>query len=185
MRKVATPAVRGLVVLAALVAAVLVFSPAAMAQGCVDDILDDWTNDRLGETVYPLECYDRAITEMPRDLYFYSNAPDAIMEAKAAAFRGDDRFPSSSAGEAGEGSEEPDGSAAPGSSMGGGDDGGVISDVLNLGPSAADDVPLPLLVLALLALLLMGAGAAGLVSRHLQARKATVEGPPSDPPPAV
>ncbi len=81
MRKVATPTLRGLVVLLAVMAVALAVSPAAMA-GCVDDILDDWSSKTLGETLYPLECYDRALKEMPRDLFYYSNAPDAIQRGE-------------------------------------------------------------------------------------------------------
>ena len=40
-----------------------------------------------------------------------------------------------------------------------------------LGPENSDSLPLPLLILAGLALLLIAAGAAGIVSRRLRARK--------------
>ncbi len=175
MPKAATSTARALLAILAIVAATLVFAPSALAKGCVDDMLDDWSADGRVDEKYALECYDRTLAEMPRDLFYYSNAPDAIREAKDARLR---RFP-----QGGPSDGDGDGSAAGGPA--GGDGGGPLADLLNLGPSAADDLPLPLLILGLVALLLMGAGAAGLVSRHLQGRRVPAAGPPDDPPGAV
>jgi len=46
---------------------------------------------------------------------------------------------------------------------------GGVADQLN--PSSADSLPVPLLVLGGLAILLVAAGAAGLVAKRIQARK--------------
>jgi len=45
------------------------------------------------------------------------------------------------------------------------------SAIDKLGPTNSDSIPLPLLILAGLALVMVAAGAAGLVSRQLKARK--------------
>ncbi len=68
-----------------------------------------------------------------------------------------------------------DGSQANGSS------GGVAKDVLeSIGPESADALPLPVLIVAGLAILLLAAGSAGLVARRLQARKVRSD-PPAPP----
>lgn len=63
---------------------------------------------------------------------------------------------------------------------------GFFSRLLGaIGPNNADSIPLPLIFLAGLALVLTAAGAAGMITRRVQARRAD-GGPPSptDPPPA-
>jgi hypothetical protein len=52
-----------------------------------------------------------------------------------------------------------------------------------LGPNNADSIPLPLLFLAGLALVLTAAGAAGMVTRRLHARRAGAGGPGAGGPP--
>lgn len=69
-----------------------------------------------------------------------------------------------------------EGSQADGSS------GGIAKDVLEkIGPESADALPLPVLIVAGLAILLLAAGSAGLVTRKLQARKVRSSGPPAPP----
>jgi len=52
-----------------------------------------------------------------------------------------------------------------------------------LSASSADSVPIPLLVLAAIAVLLLAAGSAGFIARRLQARKVQL-GPPAGTPQA-
>jgi hypothetical protein len=63
---------------------------------------------------------------------------------------------------------------------------GFFSRLLGaIGPNNADSIPLPLIFLAGLALVLTAAGAAGMITRHVQARRAgSGPPPPTDPPPA-
>jgi hypothetical protein len=70
-----------------------------------------------------------------------------------------------------------------GSSGGGSSGGGSAQGVLDkIGPDSADGLPLPLLIVAGLALLLLAAGSAGLIARRLQARKVrTPAVPPRQP----
>lgn len=87
--------------------------------------------------------------------------------------------------------ENPD-EAAPGSGSdssgsapppdGGGDSGGPANEALDdLRPDSPDGLPLPILIVSGLAILLLAAGSAGVVSRRLQARKAGAERPPRRP----
>jgi hypothetical protein len=170
---------RGLTALAALVVALTACGGAAAATPCWEKIQNDWTDNKRIDKTYPLECYDKAIAKLPPDLKYYSDAPDTIEAAKEDRLR---RTPQlHSGGESGQGNATTNSSGGS-SGTGKGDGGGPVGAVLNWGPSAAGDVPLPLLVIAFLALLLMGAGAAGLVNRRLQERRAG--GPPEDPGPA-
>jgi hypothetical protein len=67
-----------------------------------------------------------------------------------------------------------------GSGGGSGNSGGSAQGVLDkIGPDSADGLPLPLLIVAGLALLLLAAGSAGLIARRVQARKVR---PPVVPP---
>jgi hypothetical protein len=63
-------------------------------------------------------------------------------------------------------------------------DGGPVGKALKkIGPKNADSVPIPLLVLAGVALLLLAAGAAGLIARRVQARRIPPIRPSGNPPP--
>jgi hypothetical protein len=147
---------------------------AVAATPCWEKIQNDWTDNKRIDNTYAVACYDKAIAKLPPDLKYYSDAPDTIEAAKQDRLRRKlQGVPSG-----GSGSENTNSGGGDASSKKG-DGGGPLGAVLNWGPSAAGDVPLPLLVIALLALLLMGAGAAGLVNRRLHERRAG--GPPEGP----
>jgi hypothetical protein len=166
------------VALAALLVVLTVSGGAAAATPCWEKVQNDWTDNKRIDKLYPLACYDKAIAKLPPDLKYYSDAPDTIEAAKEDRLR---RTLQSHAGDNSGPGNSSAGSSSSGSSSSSkkGDAGGPLGAFLNWGPSAAGDVPLPLLVIAFLALLLMGAGAAGLVNRRLHARRAG--GPPEDP----
>jgi hypothetical protein len=141
------------------------------AESCWKQVQSDWTDNKRIDNTYKAQCDDKAIAKLPTDLQYYSDAPDTILAAKERMLRARLRTPPA---------HNPDSSGSSNSGSGdksGGDS--PLGSFLNSGPSAADDVPLPLLIIAFLALLLMGAGAAGLVNRRLQARRA---GPPPEGP---
>jgi hypothetical protein len=52
------------------------------------------------------------------------------------------------------------------------------SPIARVGPDQADEFPLPLIILAAIAVLLMAAGAAGLIARRARARRANGPGDP-------
>ena len=177
--------VRVTIVAAALFAAVVHASPAAAATPCWKVLLNDWYDGRIDHT-YAVHCYQDALHHLPADVQTYSSAHDDILRALQSAIAkekkaGPDR-PAEQPGRAAAGhvDHEPDGTAEatdstttttiaatagrqPDKGLGG------VADQLN--PSSASSLPLPLLVLGGLAILLVAAGAVGLVAKRIQARK--------------
>ena len=177
---------RGAALLALLALAALALSgPAAAAKSCGKKVVDDWYADGRVDGTYPFHCYDDAIEILPRDVRDYSSAKEDIERALQARMRGEEPPPATSDPTPGDGSPEDPGptdttpgagptgttpSDKPGDPGGGTEAGGVDT-------ASADSVPIPLLVLAGLALLLVAAGSAGYAIRRFQARRV--------PPPAV
>ena len=175
---------------------------ATAATTCAKQVISDWYKDGRVDGTYPLHCYEEAIDALPEDVVQYSSAKDDIERALQDALR--EGTPAGTPGgeDSGDGSDD-------GPRTGGGvpteppSSGG--SDTPTTGPTAGDDktpgegepqalpsenatssdassVPLPLIVLAGLALLLLAAGGAGYLNRRLQARRADggAEPPPTD-----
>ena len=166
----------------ALVATLIVLvacGSSSAADPCWLQVQNDWTDNKRIDNAYNAQCYDKAIAKLPTDLKYYSDAPDTILAAKERMLRAKVRTPQAHDPDS-PGSSNGSSSSSSNNNKGGGDS--PLGSILNSGPSAADGVPLPLLIIAFLALLLMGAGAAGLVNRRLQARRAG--SPPEGPSPA-
>jgi hypothetical protein len=148
------------VVLFGLLALSFGASAASAKTSCWRLIQNEWVNGQPISTTYPLSCYREAIEHVPEDLRQYSSIEEDIRAARQLAARqsrtlqgSDPQSPSQT-----ERQDNPDQT--------------LFTKSLNkLGPDNADSVPLPLLILAGLALLLIAAGAAGLVSRRLKARR--------------
>ena len=127
---------------------------------CWRQIQNEWVDNRQISTTYPLHCYREAIAHVPEDLRQYSSIEQDILAARQLAARqsrtlqGSNPPPSSQAGS----QRDPDQTL-------------FTQGFDKLGPNNADSVPLPLLILAGLSLLLIAAGAAGLVTRRFRARK--------------
>jgi hypothetical protein len=69
-----------------VIAAMLsVLAGAAAGASCEDKILTDWSDNGRVDRIYALHCYEAALDSMPTDLRDYTNAPDAIERALAAA----------------------------------------------------------------------------------------------------
>jgi len=165
-------------------AALAVAGPAAAAEPCAKRVIDDWYGDGRVDGNYPLHCYDDAIEALPLDVKHYSSAPEDIERALTARLRGEEAPPSTT---------DPDGDAGTGGPTTPGDPGtgagptrangqpagdrpggtGVEPEVApELDPAAASDsLPVPLLILAGLAFLLVAAGSAGYLMRRVQARR--------------
>jgi hypothetical protein len=169
-------AVRALLLLLAFLALLASAGPAA-AKSCGAKVIDDWFDGRIDGT-YPLHCYDDAIEQLPRDVRDYSSAKEDIERALQARLRGETTPPNS----------DPPGTAttdedntdttevvAPGGNGPSGPGRGDDPEAGPPGPPAenASSVPLPLLLLAGLALLLVAGGAAGYIVRRVQARRVT------------
>jgi len=194
-----------LVTLAAACALLAAAAPRALAapaatltptSNCWLQVVNDWLRHN-GEikNLYPIPCYTQAIQKLNSypDLKQYSSAIDDIQRALLAAiheergngpgsgpsdnggggsasFSSDNRNPPASGG----------GGSAPPSSGGGG--GGSQSPISNLfHPANAQSIPLPLIVLAGLAVLLLLAGAGTWFAKRLQARRMTPAPAPPQP----
>ncbi len=172
----------GLLVLGALASLLALAGPAAAAQACGRQVIDDWYDDGRVDGTYPIHCYDDAIEILPRDVRDYSSAKDDIQRAMTAALRGED--PPAATGDpspgGGGGGTPSDDDPPPTTTAGPGleptDNPPEVAPPVDTDESASS-VPIPLLVLAGLALLLVAGGSAGYLVRRFQGRHT--------PPPAV
>jgi hypothetical protein len=166
--------------LATLVAVLLVAAPASAAPSCARQVIDDWYDNGRVDRTYALHCYDDAIEALPPDVRDYSSAKEDIQRALQARMRNEPSPPSTKdPSPSGGTSTTP---AKPPKKQTTTDE----SDPKNENPpeaagpvdtDSASSVPIPLLVLAGLALLLIAGGSAGYFVRRYQGRKT--------PPPAV
>ena len=168
--------------------------------------MNDWYDGRIDEAYLP-KCYRDAIKNLPDDVRTYSDAAEELRRHLLQAIRKNggkplDLVPPQGRGDGprdgspgGTGTGTGTGETTPiggnnGDDGGGngveaappGDDGGDGGLFGFLRPSNADSVPLPLLVLAGLALLLLAAAAVGFATRRVQARRVRIGGPPGEPP---
>jgi hypothetical protein len=152
---------------------------ALAAKPCWKVIVDDWYADERIDGSYSQKCYREAEDNIPQDLRDYSDLPGEIARARQRVLRDQPTDPGQDARRiAGAG---PVDERNNGGGSGGPDSGGPLGTALDeLGPSSADSAPIPLLILAGLALLLVAAGATGLLSRKLSARRARTR-PPATP----
>ena len=148
-------AVRAILVVTALAALIVLAAPASAARSCGRAVIDDWYEDGRVDGTYALHCYDDAIDSLPRDVRDYSSAKDDIQRALQARMRGEEAPPATA---------DPTPGAGP--SDGGGTEAAPPTDT-----ESASSVPIPLLILAGLALLLIAGGTAGYAIRRYQARR--------------
>jgi len=133
--------------------------PASAAQPCWRAVVNDWYDNGRIDAQYQLHCYRDALQHAPSDLKIYSDLPEQVGRALQAAITNRAK-------------------QAPPRQLSGHHTRGPVSRMLaELGPNRADSVPVPLLVLAGLAMLLISAGAVGMVTRRLHARRVR-PGPP-------
>lgn len=148
-------------------------APASASTPCYTKVINDWFDNGRIDHVYPRHCYREAIAHLPTDVQTYSNAPDDIRAAMLAAFnkKNGGTPPSSQAGTTGRTVASTPTSGAPTSAQDPAKKGVILKAIEWLGPSDAAAVPLPLLVLAGVAFLLLAAAGGSLLNRHLQARR--------------
>jgi hypothetical protein len=170
------------IVVCALVACVAVLgvaAPAASAKTpCWKQLINDWYDGRIDKS-YPVHCYREAQRHVPTDAQAYSSLPEdldrALQATLTAGGPGDGAGPNTPVPAGGAGrSIKPKNS--PTTAVAGSDDKGLL-DAFR--PSNADSVPIPLLVLAGLALLLLAAAAASFIARRVQGRRVPASIPPS------
>jgi hypothetical protein len=143
---------------------------------CWKDVVNDWLQNQPDvKGTYPHACYTQAIQHLNAypDIQQYSNAIEDIHRAELAALRsgGNGNGPSS-----GKGSGGPGGGKGGGKNSGGGSSSsssqGFFSRIFaDVRPGSAQSVPLPLIVLACLAALLLLAAAGTWFARRVQARR--------------
>jgi hypothetical protein len=175
-----------IVLCAALAACIAVLGvaapPASGATPCWRRLIDDWYDGRIDKT-YSAACYREAQKHIPTDASTYSSLPDDLDRALATLIGGggpvdpDTPVP---AGGNGRHAAAPT-TATTGSSqeqaLANGDD--KRSPLDKLAPANADSIPIPLLVLAGLALLLLAAAAASYGARWVQGRRAAMPAGPA------
>lgn len=167
-----------LVVVAAAAAASFGVST-AHASACSSALIRDWYVDGRIDNTYPVHCYREALKDIPEDQLVYGTLRDDLNRALATAISDHN------------GNVTPM-TMIPGDGGGGSSDGGDASSgkhdegffhwlAKKIGPSTAESVPVPLLVLGGLALALVAAAAVSFFARRYQAKKAASDPPPSGP----
>jgi hypothetical protein len=136
--------------------------PAAAKTPCARQIIEQWVDVHRIST-YPLHCYREAIAAVPEDLRVYTGIVDDILSARQKASRSNSRV-LAGANSGGVKSAKKQAAKDPSPAL-------FKQAFDKLGSRNVDTVPLPLLIMAGLSLLLIAAGAAGLVARRLRARK--------------
>jgi hypothetical protein len=147
-------------VAAVLGTAALAFAkPASAAPACWRQILNEWTDTGRVSTDYSLHCYRDAIAHVPEDLLVYTDIEQDILAARQQAARGNRTL------------QIHDGTSTDRTASNDPDSGLYNNAIGKLGPTNADSLPLPLLILAGMSMILIAAGGAGLVSKRVKARK--------------
>lgn len=128
---------------------------AAKKTPCGQKVVQDWYDDSTIDGLYEPHCYRDALKNVGEDVRVYSSFEEDIKAALQRASRGDVRELS---GVGGSGGDEPPQ--------------GLFKDAFGkTTPRNADSMPIPLMILGGLALLLVAAGAAGLLRRRLRSRR--------------
>jgi len=160
-------------------------APAAAAPPCWKALLNDWYDGRI-DRIYARHCYQAALKHLPADIDTYSSARDDILRAlqgaQTKARRAGVKFgpnalivptvttststSTSSSGTTG-GSTTTTTTVATGRKQ----QKGLSKLADDLNPNSASSLPLPLLVLGGLAIVLVAAGATGLVVKRVQERR--------------
>lgn len=164
----------------------MVAAPASAAQSCGRQVIDDWYDDGRVDGTYALHCYDDAIEILPRDVRDYSSAKEDIQRALTNRKRGEPAPPARTDPTPDDGTpptapDDPNNTnTTETTGTPPGDDPGDSPTDTVAAPTdteSASSIPIPLLILAGLALLLVAGGSAGYLLRRIQARRL--------PPPAV
>jgi hypothetical protein len=160
-------------------------APAAAATPCWKALLNDWYDGRIDKT-YAVHCYNDALKHLPTDVQQYSSAHDDIQRALQSAIAKQKKkghkvdpnslvppAPGGGGPSSGGGNGTTTGPTGPSPTTSGGRNSGKgLGHLANkLNPASASSLPIPLLVLGALAILLVAAGAAGLIAKQIQARK--------------
>jgi hypothetical protein len=167
-----------LTTLAASLVLLVAAAPASAGTPCWKVVISDWYADGRIDGTYPISCYEQAKQNLPDDVATYADAADEIQRAMLDRLRHQRDEPGS-----GRSDNNREGPLAFGPGGGGEPPKGLVSRLIDkIGPSNADSVPLPLLVLAGIAFLLLAAAAGSFVARRIQARRVMPAPAPADGP---
>ena len=163
--------VKGLLLLAVLLAVVLPGKASAAGTPCRNKIFNDWYRDGKVASTYPIGCYRDALKHIPIDAGIYSSLSDDIRAALRAAVRRSHGLSAPSV--VGHGFKALRAGNVKGRAV-------IVNDPR--GPhdpaaggsslaDAASSAPLPILVLGGIALALAAAGAIGMGVRYARRRR--------------
>jgi hypothetical protein len=151
-------------------------APAASQQAtnkCWLDVINDWADNNQVDKIYAIPCYTQAIQHLSAypDIAGYSSAADDIHRAMLAVIHEEGRGGPPSLGGGGGPSSTPLGPTGSTKPPGSGHTGLFTGLTDRLSPGNAQSIPLPLIVLAGLALLLLLAAGATWFARRVQTRR--------------
>lgn len=144
---------------------------------CSKALIHDWYVDGRVDKTYPVHCYREALRGIPEDQIIYGTLRQDLNRALQSAIRAHN-------GNVNANTPVPPlgGGGGDGDGPSGGSSGGVFHWVAKkLGPSTAESIPIPLLVLGGLAFALIAAAGVSFVARRMQARRAAPDPPPAGP----
>jgi hypothetical protein len=161
-----------LVACAGLVLALGAAAPAGAAVPCWQAVINDWYDGQIDHKYSPA-CYTAALHHLPRDVTDYSSAREDIKRALLASIRqppdgGQPRYSSSTQAKT---NRNANGNETETGSTERSPKGAITRAIEWLGPSNAASVPLPLLILAGVAFLLLAAAGGSFVNRRIQERR--------------
>jgi hypothetical protein len=182
MPKFSKPLILLALALAVAIGAALGVAQPAQARSmssCSKALIHDWYVDGRVDKTYPVHCYREALKNIPPDQLIYGTLRDDLNRALQSAIRQHgghvtgDTLVVPLAGGSNNGDDGPNTGAT----------GGGLFHWLakKLGPSTADSIPIPLLVLGGLAFTLMAAAGVSFLARRIQARRAAADPPPVGP----
>jgi hypothetical protein len=171
-----------LLALALAIGATLAVAQPAQARSmssCSKALVHDWYVDGRVDKTYPVHCYREALKQIPEDQIIYGTLRQDLTRALQSAIRQHSGHVTGDTLVVPLGGSSNGGDGGPGGT-GATSSGGVFHWLAQkLGPSTADSIPIPLLILGGLAFTLMAAAGVSLLARRMQARRA------SDPPPTA
>ena len=143
----------------AAVAALAFGAGSASAKSCGNAVINDWYVDGTIDARYPAKCYRQALSKVTDQMRIYSDLPEQLERGLRSAV--------TRAGVLGTRTTITQQSRSTAGHKGS----GPIQRVLGeLGPDRADSIPIPLMILAGIAFLLIAAGAASALVRRLGRR---------------
>jgi hypothetical protein len=150
---------------------------ARSTSSCSKALIHDWYVDGRVDKTYPVHCYREALKDIPEDQIIYGTLREDLNRALQATIRQNGGHVT------GDTLVVPLGGPGNGDGPNGSATGGGVFHWLakKLGPSTADSIPIPLLVLGGLAFTLMAAAGVSYLARRVQARRAAADPPPVGP----